>query len=221
MSWSGAQNRVGIRYRLQSWVCWASSRVVGQKAEDSVCGSLVKAIVADLTRELRAGTPTVVRKARQLMACKIAYYESLVTDASHSPCLRVFAWTKLVRTWGSFRSADMAGIPSSKVTLNAFCFSGLIEVSKTTGSGKTVGATWFFVSRECWLVRSNWLELGFELFQTFQSNRKFLLPLPCKDGETFSAKEPTFVQSATASRFLHADAKVMSPVHAALAVTFD
>jgi hypothetical protein len=195
--------------------------VGGQRAEDSVCGTMVKAIVADLTLELRAGTPSVVRKAHQLMACMIAYYESLVTDVSHTPCLRVFAWTKLVRTWGSLRSADMAGIPSGKVTLNGVCLTGLIEVSKTTGSGKTVGATWFYVSRDCWLVRPDWLEMGFEMFQTFQTNRKYLLPLPCKDGETFSDKEPTFVQSATASRFLLAEAKVMTPVPAALAVTLD
>ena len=61
---------------------------------------------------------------------------------------------------------------------------------------------YFFVSTSAWLLEPDWLERGFHLFCESSRDRSLLLPPPTRDEDGVYDVEPTFQQSAVASRRL-------------------
>ena len=169
----------------------------------------LKAIADDLKLELASSKPVAKRKAHQMLLAFVAAWEMLVCNPGIQVVRRVQAWTKLIKVWASLRTADLAGIPARSLSFVGGVLSGKIAISKTTGVGKSVQELWFWVSAEAWLIEKEWLEIGWNLFRQFVTDRSFFLPLPTKDEEAFSTREPDYAQWNTTDRRLLADTAVL------------
>ena len=174
--------------------------------------SLLKALTDDLRLELVCERPKPKQKANQLLICLVAAWEMVVCDPTYYLTVRVGAWVKLLKIWACLRTSDLAGIPPSRITFVQKTLRGEIHATKTTGAGKSVGVLHFVISGEAFIVKANWLEVGFGLFDSVRTARTFILPLPSKDRESYSEKEPTFAQWVTAERKLMAETLTIDQV---------
>ena len=86
-----------------------------------------------------------------------------------------------------------------------------ITGSKTTGAGKKIHSLEFFVSRSCWLVQADWIEVGLGILLKDAEPRGFLLPLPSADFSSCSELEATFNEMCVATRKLLADCRDVRP----------
>ena len=181
----------------------------GGRLEEHKIGKLpqVRALANEIQLELAVGKIYKKRKARQYLLCQVAAWELGVDDVSYYDTLRVTMWAKLVRIWAAFRTADGDGVPVMRVAISAGNLEGPITMTKTSGAGKRVGELMFHVSGKAYIINPNWLANGFQLYQASRTPRSFFLPLPSKDLQTFSTKEPTYIQNCTTARKLVEEAR--------------
>lgn len=177
---------------------------IGGKTSMQCVGShrIIKAIVADIKLQLTSDKPTAKRKAAPLFSCMLVSWECMVVDNELPYCQRLIAWVKLIRVWAALRSSDTAGIPIGGLSMNDESLSGVIEISKTTGATKKIGLLHFHVSSHAWFARPNWLETGFKLLDVDNNARSYLLPVPAKDLQSFTDREPTYDQLCNLNRKL-------------------
>ena len=173
---------------------------------------LLKALTDDLRLELVCDVPKPKQKANQLLICQVAAWEIIVCDSSYFTTVRLSAWVKLMKVWACLRTSDLAGIPQNMITLVQGGLRGQIHATKTTGAGKSVGVLYFVISAGAYIVKSGWLDTGFRLFTGIRTGKSFILPLPTKDRETYSDKEPSFAQWVTGERKLLSDTLTIDQV---------
>ena len=161
-------------------------------------------IVNELKLELSSNVPKCRKTANQYLIAFIISWEVSVCDETVYETQRVRIWVKLVKVWCAFRTSDLSGIPPKLMGFNGQELTGVIQITKTTGSGKRVGQLSFALTSKAWLLMPDWLAVGWELFRKTIDDRDFLLPLPTKDYQTFSAKEPGY------SQWLNADRKLLA-----------
>lgn len=164
--------------------------------------SMVKAVFSDVMLQLIGTNPKQKRKARRLFACMLSSWEFKVCDARGTDWTRVHAWCKLVKVWAAHRTGDQAGIPAMSLSFVDGVLKGRIEATKTTGPGKRIAVLPFAVTSDAWLMRPDWLEVGWRLYERYVTPRPYLLPLPADDTGAFSTNEPTYSQSVAATRVL-------------------
>ncbi|CAE8598861.1 unnamed protein product [Polarella glacialis] len=185
-------------------------RVGGVPSASRVSGhGLVQALVDDLKLSLRSELPSPTRKAPQYFTCMIVCWELVVVNTGELTYTRLVAWCKLVKVWAAMRTSDTDCCPPSKMVWRGSGLSGQIDMSKTTGTGKRVGAIHFHVSTGAWICQESWLRTGWLLFEPTRGTRKCLLPLPSKGALTLSEKAPSYTQSCAASQKLTSDCKVL------------
>ena len=170
----------------------------------------LNALVGELKLELAVAQPRCKRKANQLLISMIISWEISVCDITVVSTQRVRFWVKLVQVWAALRTADKAGIPAKSLSFDGSNLRGTITVSKTTGVGKTVGDLSFSVSGGAWLHSCTWLKEGWRLFEATVTDRGYLLPLPSKDLQTYSDKEPSFEQWLTGDRKMMSETCVVT-----------
>jgi hypothetical protein len=183
----------------------AGGKPAGSRISDS---SVLKGIVSEVQLELRSANPISKRKARQIPSIFVASWEILVCDTSVFEAFRLQAWKVLVMLWASLRTGDTAGIPQDELQYRMGSLYGQILCSKTTGSGKSVGAVPFHVDGRAWLVMEDWLKVGWNLFVQHKTGLDYLLPLPAPGMEEFSDQEPSYSQQTAILRKLLMDATV-------------
>lgn len=181
----------------------------GGRLEKDRIGKLpqVKSLANEIQLELSVGKSYKKRKAKQYLLCQIAAWEMGVDDVSYYVTLRTLMWCKLVRVWAAFRTADGDGVPPLRLEMEAGNLSGPITMTKTTGAGKRVGELEFFVSGKAFLVNPYWLANGWELYRASRTPRSYFIPLPTKDLQAFSSKEPTYLQNCATARKLVDEAR--------------
>lgn len=162
--------------------------------------SMVTAFAAELKLELSSANPKPKRKAWQLLLSFIIDWELRVGDGRLSICRRVNAWAHLVKTWAALRTADSCGVPSRRLKLDEEGLTGEIHISKTTGTGKKIGITRFFVSSKAFFCQKDWLKDGWYLYQQLNLDLQFFIPLPEPSDLCFSNKEPSYAQECTTLR---------------------
>ena len=174
--------------------------------------SVVTALVNELKLCLTSDKPKPKKKANQYLVCLMGSWEVMVSDRSLYDVARVRVWTKLVKVWAAFRTADLGGIPPSSMTLENGILRGKMLVTKTTGTGKSVAELSFNISDKAWIKVPDWLTIGWNLFSKFTTARSYFLPLISKDHQTFSVKEPSFQQWVTSDRKLLSETCLMEVV---------
>ena len=160
----------------------------------------LKFLVNDLVLELSSDRPRAKRKAKQLLVAMAASWELIVLDWAYLEVTRIQFWVRLIKLWAALRTADLSGIPAGSLRFDGTLLSGTVTILKTTGIGKRVGLLTFYVSTDAWILGEKWLETGWLMFERHVTDRKFLLPLPCKDRGAFSSIEPDYQQACRTSR---------------------
>ena len=77
---------------------------------------------------------------------------------------RAMFWLCLVMHWAVLRADDGQGFDASRSSLTAVCLMGTLTKTKTTGPGRHTLEVPFFVSRDCVLSGTDWLEGGFQIW---------------------------------------------------------
>ena len=88
------------------------------------------------------------------------------------------------------RFDDTRGTPNRGIELKDTHLVGIIHKSKTSGPGKRVLLLPFYVSKEAWVSRHNWLEVGWRIWthmgmEAGLLTRDFMLPWPSRDRRSF------------------------------------
>ena len=90
--------------------------------------------------------------------------EMVVTNEEWPRHTRAMIWLYLVMHWAVLRADDCQGIDASRLSLTAVCLKGTLTKTKTTGPGRHTLEVPFFVSRDCVLSGTDWLEVGFQIW---------------------------------------------------------
>lgn len=143
---------------------------------------LVEAVVRDLLRKLEEGAPPR-RRAPRMLSAFIPALEKLVVSRAKPPMIRVGAWVKLLKIWGSLRFDDLAHMRQEALCSYDGKLSGLMKRTKTTGGGKRVKELPFHVSEHAWAVHEKWLTVGLEvLSRALGDTYELLVPAGCSRG---------------------------------------
>jgi hypothetical protein len=91
--------------------------------------------------------------------------------------IRIIAWTRLVKVYGSLRADDLQRLRPRDVVLVSSGLTGILTQTKTSGAGRKVRALPLFVPRCAYLVQERWLEIGYALWKPVgDPGRDFFLP---------------------------------------------
>jgi hypothetical protein len=85
--------------------------------------------------------------------------DMVVTNVVWPRLTRAMIWLYLVMHWAVLRSEDCQGIDASRLSLTAVCFKGTLTKTKTTGPGRHSLEVPLFISRDCVLAGTDWLEV--------------------------------------------------------------
>ena len=157
--------------------------------EVASCDTIAKQpAVLNMLEELNTTLGAAVRTKRrawQLPASLVLFWERTVCDESAEVFVRGFAWFKLVKLWTGMRWSDTTGLPPSSLRLDSRGLAGALDRTKTSGAGKKVERMCVYVSFGAYLELPSWLEIGFGLWKQMgidsaSSERDFFLTRPNK-----------------------------------------
>ena len=139
-------------------------KVGGVAVSDRLSGlPVVRNTVNQLTMDLQHGAPPK-HQAPALPLAIVAALEITVCDAAAGQYTRGFAFYKLLKLWAAGRHSDFEGLNPSSLFLSVAGLEGRLDRTKTSGPGRRVRFLPLFVSRRAYLVKPDWLEIGFQLW---------------------------------------------------------
>ena len=153
---------------------------------------IVKRSVEKAAAEAEQGAPERVRAPR-LPVVVLAGLECSVLRDGLPLCLRVVAWARLLKVYGSLRSDNLQRIRPQEVRLQEGGLSARLQRTKTSGAGKKVKDLALFVPECAWILKKEWLAEGFKLWRDAAPwDRDYFLPRTAADLESFvhRAAEP-------------------------------
>ena len=163
---------------LMAALAWMEARAGIEEGSRLSHSDLVKKVVEKTIADAEDGSLERVRAPR-LPIVMVAALEFKVLDEHCPVCLRVVAWTRLLKIYGVMRSDDLQRINPANVNLLESGLSARLQRTKTTGAGKKVRDMTLFVPREAWVCASGWLQKGYELWQREAYwERDYFLPRP-------------------------------------------
>ena len=119
----------------------------------------------------------VARKAPRIPLVILAALENKVVSGDILYGVRVIAWTRLIKIYGSLRADDLQRLRPRDVVLVSSGLTGILTQTKTSGAGRKVRALPLFVPRCAYLVQERWLEIGYALWKPVgDPGRDFFLP---------------------------------------------
>ncbi len=149
------------------------------------------------------------RKAPRLPVGVLLALEVFVCDESQPAGLRVWAWGRLVKAYGTLRWDDLQRVRPDRLALRSAGLTATLTRTKTTGAGKKVATLPLLVPYCAYLGRPEWLEVGHSLLSgVLPVNRDFLLPRPLRDFSGFGTKPADFSDAAAANFVLLAALRV-------------
>jgi len=116
-------------------------------------------------------------QAPRLPLVVVAALENLVVSQTVPEGIRVVAWTRLVKTYGTLRADDLKRLRPQDVSLRAAGLTGTLTQTKTSGAGRKVRSLPLFVPRVAFLIQPDWLEAGWDLWKVVgPPGRDYFLP---------------------------------------------
>ncbi|CAE7307810.1 HET-E1 [Symbiodinium sp. CCMP2592] len=194
------------RTRLQSVLSAVIffERVGGVKAEASISSHvLVRNLVRVRTAELEAGAPPT-KQAPALALIMVMSLEAVVVNPAHKKFVRAYAWARLLKLWTSSRANDLQGILPEQMTMSSQGLRGVFDRTKTSGADKRIRWLPFFVCKDAWLLHSDWLAAGYEIWASdgFAFSRDYLVPRPTKGLTSCLPVMASYVDMSTMSKQL-------------------
>jgi hypothetical protein len=150
----------------------------------------------------RAGGRPGHQAPTMLTGCLIRL-EAMVVDVTQHQWHRAYAWWKLVQTWAALRFDDHGGMSPSNASLTQEGLVFDLTRTKTTGCGKRVERRPSGVSIKAYLVVTDWLEQGWNLWKVLAPYpRDYFLVAPRPDLQQTVARELKYGEAAGWSRAL-------------------
>jgi len=164
--------------------------------------------VISLGEDLLAGVQQRVRRgggeAPRYTRAHLVALERAIADETTPVFLRMYAFWKLVSTWGTLRFDDHRGCGTGALRLSARGLEGCLSRTKTTGGGKRVAHRPLLVSRGAYVQVEDWLASGWVLWAEWApDHRDYFLRPPTAGYAGLEAREMSYTQAAAATRALH------------------
>ena len=98
--------------------------------------------------------------------------------------MRVMAWSRLIKIYGTLRWDDLQRLRPVDTALPQAGLVGRLSQTKTSGAGKKVRDLPLFIPRHAYVLVDSWLETGYALWARIgDSNRDYFLPRFVQDLE--------------------------------------
>ena len=175
----------------------------GGVAPDSMLSKdpILTSVLAGLQRDLEGGGAAPVAALREPILFT-ALREQVVMDSGRPLYHRAYAWWKNVQSWATMRFADHVGLDPTSLRLSDGALRGKLTRTKTTGRDKKTGSRAFIVSGQCYLLDAFWLPTGFEIWQSYLTERPYFLALPDEALNGIIPCEAAYVDACGMSRAL-------------------
>jgi hypothetical protein len=135
----------------------------------------------------RTGADAVM-KAPRLPIVVIGALECKVMCPDAPLGIRVVAWSRLVKVYGTLRWDDLQRLRPCDTVLRQAGLVGRLSQTKTSGAGKKVRDLPLFIPRHAYVLEGTWLETGYALWaRVGDRDRDYFLPRFTRDlSDTYS-----------------------------------
>ena len=120
-----------------------------------------------------------VQKAPRFPIVIIGALECKVMSPSAPLGIRIVAWARLLKVYGTLRWDDLQRLRPRDVHLRAGGLVGRLSQTKTSGAGKKVRDLPLFIPKQAYTLQEEWLEIGFALWSLpvlGSKDRDYFLP---------------------------------------------
>ena len=188
-----------IPLAVSTAVAWFE-RTAGTPEEEQLMNqAFPQMVMKELTRKLEQSAPPV-RRAPRWLGCFVAPMETLVIDAATPFEVRVCAWFKLIKLWGSLRFDDAAHLKTTELRFYDGQLVGMMHQTKTTGAGKRVRELPIFIAKEAYVLHDDWLAVGYDLVKLkMPRDRVFVFPEGCFYGTAYGTAPVSYAEAVAGS----------------------
>ena len=188
-----------IPLAVSTAVAWFERTAGTPEDEQMMSQAFPQMVMKELTRKLEQKAPPV-RRAPRWLGCFVAPMETLVVDKDVPFEIRVCAWFKLIKLWGSMRFDDAAHLKMSELKFYDGQLTGMMHQSKTTGAGKRVRELPIFIARDSYVLQDDWLAVGYDLVKLqMPRERVFLFPEGCFYGTRYGTSHVSYAEAVAGS----------------------
>ena len=147
------------------------------------------------------GSNGIRKKAPRPLASLVVAWEQLVIDVSVHAYVRLFAFWKLCKVWGTLRFDDHRGFIYVNRILRSRGLAAILVRTKTSGDDKSVQVLPFAISSEAYLSSADWLEVGWQLWGSVAPGaRDYFLVAPSSDLGGVVYREVKYREAAAMSK---------------------
>ena len=137
-----------------------------------------------IVKELKKkGVP--ICRAPRLPGAMIASLERLVSNEAEAMGIRVGAWYRLIKCWGTLRYDDIQHLSPQAVRFYGGRFLAILYETKTSGPERRQVELPIAITEDSWICNRDWLGVGWRLLRDNAAfERDFLLPALGDDSVT-------------------------------------
>ena len=144
-------------------------------------------------------------QAWQTHSAYIAAAEALVVDIQPETVLRCYAFWRCLESWAALRFSDHRGLSPAACRVTEGAFRAVLTRTKTTGADKKIQSRVLHVDRDCWLLHSDWITVGWNLWEDAAPwERDYFLPVPTKSLSHWERYECKYAEATILSQVLEA-----------------
>ena len=134
-----------------------------------------------------------VRRAPRYPAVLFEAFEDMVLNDRMCVGIRIVAWVKLLKLWGTLRYDDLQRIIPSELRYTWGRLATVLKVTKTSGPAKRVQEMPVVISDEAYVRSADWIKVGFDLLRRAAPfDRDYLLPKMTGDMNFFVQKMASY-----------------------------
>ena len=139
--------------------------------------SHVVSSVRDYAVEMLSKDSAPIKRAPRYPAAMMEAFEHVVEDENQLLGVRIVAWVKLVKLWGTLRWDDLQKMVPKELKYFGGRMTTILRTTKTTGPTKRVRELPVCISEHAYISSNCWLKTGFDLLkQHGWFERDYLLP---------------------------------------------
>lgn len=145
-------------------------------AEKLSTNKMVQQVTDYIVEQLSLDAPPP-RRAPRYPSVVIEKLEAIVVNPLVDTCMRILAWVKLLKIWGSLRYDDLQKINPGELSLSGGRLTTVLRVTKTSGPGRRIQEMPVCISEHAYIWDGTWLATGFGLLkENADFERDYLLP---------------------------------------------
>ena len=161
---------------------------------------LLTAAIQESRLQASRAAPRAVRGAPRLPLAVIAGLERLVVKDGPPTYVRMYAWIRLIKVWGTLRFDDHRGLEPRNVALTEAGLVGTLTRTKTSGLGKKREVLGLFIDSAVHISEPAWLSCGWGLWAATDQARDYFIGLPTGDLSGMLAREARYTDGLAMGR---------------------